>query len=225
MHVSRRNFIRNISWGAGGIALAGSFGFVSAPSLTGKSVKAIVVDFSKCAGCRTCETVCSSSNHKTSLNGKMIPGQGNPSLSNIKVWRYHPPADVPVTCFLCKDAPCVEACPVQKDPETGRKALYVSEDFGTIKNDYNRCIGCGNCSEACKAERGGVIFPDEDGTPHGMCTLCEGDPQCIQWCPFEALSYLEITADMQYREMSPDRIAWSLFGEFYDEATKKQFEL
>lgn len=225
MSISRRNFIRNIAWGSGGIALSGSLGFVSAPMMVGDSVKAIVVDYNKCAGCRTCETVCSASNHKISLQGKEIPGQGNPSLSNIRVWRYHPPADVPVTCFLCKDAPCIKACPVSPHSETGRRALYKDEKLGTIKNDYDRCIGCSRCADACKNESGGVIFPDEEGSPQGMCTLCEGNPQCIQWCPFEALSYLEITDDMLYRGTSPNKIAWSLFGEFYDQTTQEKYAL
>ncbi|HQQ12440.1 MAG TPA: 4Fe-4S dicluster domain-containing protein [Bacteroidales bacterium] len=217
--MNRKTFLQHLGLVAGGTVCLSSTAtpryFFTALSGT----KAIVVDYARCTGCRTCEAVCSASNHKVEIAGVALPGIGNPAQSNIKVWRYNPPADIAVTCFLCDDAPCVAACPVKPDPKTGRKALYRDENLQTIKCDANRCIGCQSCSDACRENRGQVLWPDDEGSPTGMCTLCHGDPQCVQWCPYGALSFLEITPDMPYREMHPDMIASLMQEKFYD--TKK----
>lgn len=225
MSLSRKQFLSNLALGSGGLAIMSSFGFMSVSVNGFNSLKAIVIDFDKCAGCRTCETVCSSQNHKFEISGSLVHGLGNPELSNIRVWRYNPPLDIPVTCFLCADAPCVEACPVKPHPETGRKALYRDEKLGTIINDYDRCIGCQSCADACRTNRGGVIFPDVEGSPHGMCTLCDGDPSCVKWCPYEALTYLEINSDMDFRNMTPKQIASRLLEKYYDLETSKNAAL
>lgn len=215
---SRRDFLQTLAIGAGGIALMGSYGFIfPGESLNGET-KAIVVDFSKCAGCRTCETACSAFNHKVSINGNKMKGLGNPDLSNIKVWHYNPDVDIPVTCFICEDSPCIEICPVDPDPITGRKALYRDETFHTIKNDLDRCIACEKCSRACREKSGAVIFPNlKTGMPERMCTLCDGDPQCVKYCPYGALQYLSITTEMQLRNQSPEKIAEELTRHFYPE--------
>lgn len=215
MTINRKDFIRTMFVGAGGLAVTANLGFMGAPVFSGSSIKAIVVDFAKCSGCRTCEAVCSAHNHPVEIGGEKLLGAGNPHFANIKVWHYNPPMDVPVTCFLCADAPCVKACPVRPDEVTGRKALYRDEVFHTIQNDLDRCIACESCADACREERGGVIFPDEEGHPQQMCSLCNGDPQCVKYCPYEALSYLEITTDMPYRQMSPDQINELLAKAYY----------
>jgi Fe-S-cluster-containing hydrogenase component 2 len=48
-----------------------------------------------------------------------------------------------------------------------------------------------------------------------MCTLCQGNPQCVKYCPYEALSFLEITPDMPLRGMSPEKINQLLTEAYY----------
>ena len=216
--ITRKEFLRKLAIGAGGLALIGNYGFIFPFESGNGEIKAIVVDFDKCAGCRTCETVCSAYNHKVEIDGALLNGLGNPDLSNIKVWHFNPDVDVPVTCFLCEDAPCIEACPIEPDPDTGKKALYRDNVFHTIKVDLNRCIGCEMCSEACREKSGGVIFPNEEtGSPERMCRLCDGDPQCVKYCPYGALQYMNITAEMQLRNTSPEKIAEILIEQYYPE--------
>ncbi len=215
---SRREFLQKLAIGAGGIVLLGNYGFIFPYKNNNKEIKAIVVDFTKCAGCRTCETTCSAYNYQVEVNGELLKGLGNPDLSNIKVWHYNPDVDIPVTCFICEDSPCIEACPIKPDPITGRKALYRDETFNTIKCNLELCIGCKSCSIACSEKSGGVIFPNkEKGMPERMCTLCDGDPQCVKYCPYGALQYLAITQDMPLRNTSPDKIAEKLIEQFYPE--------
>jgi len=213
---SRRKFLQTLAMGAGGMAILGNYGFIFPNKSLNGETKAIVVDFTLCAGCRTCETVCSANNHKVLVDNELLNGLGNPDLSNIKVWHYNPDVDIPVTCFICDDSPCIEACPIVADPITGRKALYRDDELHTIKNDLDTCIGCEKCSKACREKSGGVIFPNkETGMPERMCTLCGGDPQCVKYCPYGALKYVTITYDMKMRNISPDKIAEKMIKHFY----------
>jgi len=213
---SRRHFLNNVALGGGGLIILGSFGFRIIKDTENNLIKAIGVDFTKCAGCRTCESACSAFNHPIIINGEKIEGVGNPYLANIKVYHFNPDVDIPSTCAICPDAPCVEACPVEPHPETGRKALYRDSDM-TIKNDKERCIGCTQCAQACENLRAGVIHPNpETNMPERMCTLCEDSPQCVENCPFDALSYMEMPSDRNLANLSPSKIAERLIEELYN---------
>lgn len=117
---------------------------------------------------------------------------------------------------MCPDAPCVNSCPVEPDPKTGIKALYRDKkNFDNKKNDPARCIGCGNCARACAEQRKGVIELDsKTGKPRGICTLCNGDPQCVKHCPFDALSYVEVNEKQKFYGLSPEKLPlyWQNIG-------------
>jgi len=214
---SRRHFLSRIAYGTGGMILLGSYGFtIRKDSLTGV-IKAISVDFEKCTGCRTCESACSEFNNKIMVNGEKINGLSNPARSNIRVYHFNPDVDIPSTCALCPDAPCIEACPVEPHPETGRRALYRNGELKTIVNDPERCIGCQSCAAACKEQRAGVIHPDpETGEPRFMCTLCGGNPQCVKYCPYDALKYMEMPADRDLDKLAPEKLAEIMIEKFYN---------
>jgi carbon-monoxide dehydrogenase iron sulfur subunit len=122
---------------------------------------------------------------------------------------------VPVTCALCADAPCVEACPVPPD-EQGRRALYRDPTLRTIRNDLDRCIGCRSCAAACQAQRGGVIEPDPaTGKPTRICTLCDGDPRCVKACPYGALALRRGPVDPALHARPPMEIAKVMMDRWY----------
>ena len=127
------------------------------------------VNFEKCTGCRVCELVCALQQENSF----------DPKLSRIKVLRLHQLVNMPVTCRLCEDAPCVRSCP--------RDALSQSEETGVISVDDSKCDMCGWCIEACKY---GAMFLSEDKKTVKVCNLCDGEPQCIEWCPESALSLM-----------------------------------
>ena len=47
---SRRDFLKTLAIGAGGMAIMGSYGFIFPGAGPNGEIKAIVVDFTKCAG-------------------------------------------------------------------------------------------------------------------------------------------------------------------------------
>jgi anaerobic carbon-monoxide dehydrogenase iron sulfur subunit len=214
---SRRDFIRLLAIGGGGLAVMGNFGVVfRLHGASGNILKGIVVDFTKCTGCRTCETVCSAFNHPVEVDGEMLNGLGNPWMSNIKVHWYNPDVDIPMVCSLCEDAPCIEACPVDPDEGTGLKPMYRDPVTQTIRNNPDTCIGCRRCARACRTQRTGVIQMNASRRPFGMCSLCSGDPKCVKYCSFDALKYVELNEDTEFRKMSPDAVARILIERFYD---------
>jgi Fe-S-cluster-containing hydrogenase component 2 len=91
-----------------------------------------------------------------------------------------------LTCRFCEDAPCVRAC--------SRNALTQSEE-GFILVDETKCDRCGWCIQACPY--GGIsLHPDK--TSVLVCDLCKNNtegPQCVQFCPEEALELVENNED------------------------------
>ena len=129
----------------------------------------ITCDPEKCVGCQICEYVCSY--NKT--------GEFNTFRSRIRTVREHKVLMTAVACRTCEDAPCVIACP--------RDALTQDADTGVIRVDTGRCDGCAWCIEACDF---GAISINPRTKLAEICDLCEDEedgPQCVKWCPKEAL--------------------------------------
>jgi len=129
----------------------------------------IACDPEKCVGCQICEYVCS--HNKT--------GEFNTFRSRIRTVREHKVLMTAVACRTCEDAPCVIACP--------RDALTQDPDSGVIRVDAGRCDGCAWCIEACDF---GAISINPRTKLAEICDLCEDEedgPQCVKWCPKEAL--------------------------------------
>ena len=129
----------------------------------------VVCDPDKCVGCQVCEYICSQT--KT--------GEFNSYRSRIRTVRIAPVVVTSIACRTCEDAPCVIACP--------REALVQDTDTGIIRMDEDACDGCGWCIEACDF---GAISLNPQTKLAEICDLCEDleeGPQCVKWCPKEAL--------------------------------------
>lgn len=120
-----------------------------------------------CAGCRTCETACSSFHF----------GAVSPLLSRIRVAKLEEIGiDLAIACRSCLEKPCLE-CPTD--------ALFA-DAAGIIRLEAELCIGCGQCVEACPI--GAVGFYDDLPL---FCDLCDGATSCIEACPTGALTFRE----------------------------------
>ena len=159
----------------------------------------LVVDLNKCQGCGTCMMACSLGHH----------GEASQSLSRIQIQQdsfTDYPLDVFMApCHQCKDAPCVQACPVAAN----RPAL----ESGNVRRiDQKRCIGCEQCIAACQFTPSRVQWdPAQHKTQ--KCDLCTDTPYlgekggiggtqaCAKVCPVHAISFTDTMPD-QSREDS-----------------------
>ena len=155
--------------------------------------KAVLVDVSKCIGCRGCQVACKQWNglpmEKTVNTGSY---QNPPDLSAITYtlvrFKENPAAGKMVWTFFkdqcrhCVEPACVSACLVgalQKTPE------------GPVIYDSDRCMGCRYCMMSCPY--GIPRYTWEDPVPYiRKCDMCydrvkEGrQPACVEACPEKA---------------------------------------
>lgn len=127
------------------------------------------IDLGRCMGCETCQYVCEFVN----------------SRPLIKVYRTSLGLEIPLSCFHCRNAPCVQACP------TG--AMRVDEQ-GAVRVEKFRCIGCLSCLYACPF---GIPELDPEAKIVTKCDLCSElrtrglEPACYVMCPAGAIMYGE----------------------------------
>jgi carbon-monoxide dehydrogenase iron sulfur subunit len=231
---SRREFLQNLAMASGGAITVGGWlvkiADAQAPAQAPAGAPAgapggapqapryglVLVDFDKCTGCRTCESICANANQKVTVNGEELADLGNPAKANIRVAVYYPSVDIPNHCVCCSDAPCITACPVPVDAATKRSALYRDPKTQAVLVDNVRCIACGLCATACKTQRtGAILLNAATNKPEGICTLCNGDPQCVKYCPFGALSYSQGGVDTRHYAFNPDTLAALLTEHYY----------
>ena len=193
---SRRSFLKAAPAGiilASGLVGAGETAtakqtYASIP----KAMKFLVFDPALCTGCGTCMMACS-----TIWND----GKSAPALSRISLNRnpFGTSDDnySPNPCLQCVDAPCMKACPrgaIRIDRTSGTRARIVDEKL---------CIGIQACIKACPYEEKRIAF-DPEKKKALKCHLCNGDPQCVKWCPNGALKFVGPPAFSPVMEYLPE---------------------
>lgn len=130
--------------------------------------KVISVEPDLCTGCGCCELICS----------LVHEGVCDPGLSRIRIESWGETCvNIPIVCQSCDDPICEVVCPTKA---RGRAPT------GAMVTDESACVGCSSCIYACPyaAPR---ISPR---TGKAMtCDLCDGDPQCVIFCCFGALTF------------------------------------
>src|ERR1017187_3796316 len=108
------------------------------PALRKKEImertRAILVDITKCIGCRSCEQACKQ------VHG--FPAASEPKLSptNLTVIEEHGEKFVRKMCNHCQEPSCASACLVGALKKTS---------LGPVTYDAAKCIGCRYCMQAC----------------------------------------------------------------------------
>ncbi len=122
-----------------------------------------------CIGCQICEYVCSYNK----------VGEYNTYRSRIRTVRVDEVLILALACRTCDNPACVLACP--------QDALSQDPDTGIVHVNTQKCDACAWCVEACEF---GAISINPETRLAEICDQCEDKedgPQCVLWCPKEAL--------------------------------------
>lgn len=137
-----------------------------------KKVKyGMLIDLRKCVACHACTVSCKSENN--------VPlGYYRSWVDEIEKGTFPnvTRSPMPRLCNHCENAPCEKVCPVN--------ATYYTED-GTVQIDYDKCIGCMYCIQACPYD---ARFINPVRHTAEKCTYCyhlvsQGQlPACVTTC-------------------------------------------
>ena len=140
------------------------------------STKAILVDITKCIGCRSCEQACKQ------IHGFPSDTEAKLSPTALTVIEERGDKFVRRMCMHCQDPACASACLVG--------ALKKSA-AGPVTYDGSKCIGCRYCLVACP-----FSVPRYEWAklvPYvKKCDMCserqlKGQlPACVEACPVQA---------------------------------------
>lgn len=125
----------------------------------------LILDSSKCTGCKICELACSAKHQ----------GVFNPEKSHLSITEVETKTGKEKqlkSCTLCLS--CVSDCPVE--------AITFNGKWLTL--DSETCIGCGKCIDTCPQN---LIYLNNGGKA-AVPDFCKGSPSCVEWCPHQALA-------------------------------------
>ena len=138
-------------------------------------------EYSFCAGCASCEIVCSLTHD----------GVNGPGYNRIFMRRdIRTMVHTVDTCQQCSDRPCYLACPKRDE------AMRVDER-GIVYIVTDECIGCGACLRACVYDPPRInLVKSEDKRERKAkkCDMCReraNGPACVEWCPVRCLGIAE----------------------------------
>jgi Fe-S-cluster-containing dehydrogenase component len=223
MEFNRRTFIK-LAGAAGAAAVAAKPARAEAAPLQGHNSPAVLVDTTRCAGCRACEAACSEAND---LAAPAMAGQDavfeKARKTDVGVYtvvnrfpNLASPGDarfVKRQCMHCADPACASACLAKALEKTAA---------GPVVYHKERCLGCRYCMVACQFDV--PKFEFDSPTPYiHKCSFCaerqqQGlPPACASVCPTGALQFghrealLEEARTRIYQ--NPDKYVHHVYGE------------
>ncbi len=221
MKLTRRTFFKVTAVGAATVAGATKVEAAGA-IVAAEDARGVLVDTTKCVGCRACEAACAEAN---ALPG---PAEGDafarPRSTDQDTFtvvnRYNVtqrPAErerfIKRQCMHCVDAACAAACPVRALEKT---------PGGPVTYNGSRCLGCRYCMLSCQF--GIPKFQYDDPTPYvRKCSFCAErqaaglTPACTEVCPSGALTFgkrSDLLEDAKMRiYQDPDKYVHHVYGE------------
>ncbi len=203
MSNNRRGFLKQLAAGLSSVVLAGRSSKAEAAH-SGRSVDemmGVLVDTTKCVGCRSCEKACNEIN-------KDLPRKTPDVFKDQTVFdkrrrmdaaaytvvnRYENPKDIEkplytkFQCMHCIYPACESACIV---------GALTRTPGGAVVYDAWKCIGCRYCMVVCSFQVPTYEYSNAFTPQMRKCTFCfenrlsKGEmPACVQSCPMEAMTF------------------------------------
>jgi len=143
---------------------------------------AMVLNYQNCINCRACEVACKEENNVELGAGKQRIWVAMNEDSFLGVPRVN---FYPSQCNHCIDAPCVAVCPTE--------ASHII-DGGIVMVDYDKCILCKGCMEACPYD---ARYVNDEKIAVDKCTFCydtriskgETTTACQATCPTKVRTF------------------------------------
>ena len=196
MNLNRRNLMKIAGAAGAGAALTG--GALASTTTRGaaKNAVGVLVDTTRCVGCRACEAACSEAN---GLAAPEKPGDdavfaarrrtGPTAFTVVNKSSERSPAGeeryAKTQCMHCVTPACASGCVVKALEKTAAGPVVYHED---------RCLGCRYCMIACPF--GVPKYEFSSATPLvKKCTFCAERqakglaPACTEVCPSGALKF------------------------------------
>ncbi|MBM2832415.1 MAG: Ni/Fe hydrogenase, partial [Dehalococcoidia bacterium] len=161
--------------------------------------KGMLVDTTRCIGCRACQVACKRWNAKPVEDTWVTETGTNPPKLSSKTWtlvdiRQPQQTDDAMTwsfvkrqCMHCIDPACVSACPV---------GALTKLDNGPVIYRAERCFGCRYCMIACPFQIPKFEW-DSNRPTIQKCEFCADrlandiEPACAGTCPTQAIAFGE----------------------------------
>jgi formate dehydrogenase iron-sulfur subunit len=184
---------------------------------------AVLVDLTRCVGCRSCEAACAEANGLPEPDWSDDFSYQAPRPVTENQWSSVNRFDtskgevfVKRQCMHCVEPACAAGCLT--------KALYKTDE-GPVVWSADRCMGCRYCMISCPFDM--PRFEYASANPRiTKCQMChqkvraEGEgalPACVEGCPAEALTFgprdelLEIARERIYQ--NPGEYVSHIYGE------------
>jgi polysulfide reductase chain B len=149
----------------------------------------LMIDLSRCIGCKTCIVACR--NFYGLVDYEAALPNEIPFYLRVESKRegVYPEISVNswvVPCQHCKNAPCIKACKAD--------AITTDPDTGIVRINKEKCSGEKDCIEACPYNV--IQFNNQENYAH-KCDLCfdlihaGGTPVCVETCMTDAICFGE----------------------------------
>lgn len=188
-------------------------------------MKALLIDSTKCIGCRACQVACKQWNELKYEETTFFGGSGyqNPPNLSPKSWTLISYNEIEsekgfdwvfskAQCFHCITPACASACPV---------AALTKTEAGPVVYNASICLGCRYCQLACPFEiprfEWNKVIPEIT-----KCTMCADrvnaglETACAKACPTDAIIFGEredLIKDAENRiKNNPDRYVNHIYG-------------
>lgn len=203
--ISRRGFIATVATGAVAAGAVAAGTAHASPLLNGyPDGMGVLVDLTRCVGCRTCEAACNKANHmpaperpfddlsvfdRSGHEGRQRrPSEAAYTVVNrYAVQGSQKPVYRKLQCNHCNEPSCLTSCFVKAYSKTPEGAVVYNPDV---------CVGCRMCMTACPFYVPGYSYSSATNPLIVKCNFCYESrltkglpPACVASCPQEVMRF------------------------------------